>query len=385
LATLLPKPAGAKVFLPPGGPVLFLQKKKFFLMTQFYPLRIRNIRSETRNAVSISFDVPAALRPVFDFKAGQYVTLRAAIDGEDVRRNYSVCASPLDGELRVAIKALEGGRFSNFAHQVLREGHEIEVMPAAGRFTAGFAAGEARWYAAFAAGSGITPVLSLIRTALLTEAESRFTLFYGNRRSTEILFLEELAGLKNRFMERLEVFHFLSAEEDDIALFNGRLDLAKCGEILRTLILPAQVDLFFICGPEGMMLAAETALRAAGVGTDKILLERFAAAGGPPARREQAAREAAGRRIGVLLEGRKSTVTFDAALGNILESVRAAGMPAPFACKAGVCATCRAKIISGEVEMLVNYGLTEEEVAQGYILTCQSTPKGDGLVISYDT
>ncbi|MEE3503806.1 2Fe-2S iron-sulfur cluster-binding protein [Acidiphilium acidophilum] len=354
---------------------------------RFYALPVRDIRRETSDAVSISFVVPGALEEKFNFKAGQYLTLKADINGEDVRRNYSVCASPLDGELRVAIKALKGGRFSNYANQQLKAGDFLEVLPASGHFTTEFSPAQARSYAAFAAGSGITPVLSLIKTALQTEPASHFTLFYGNRHSTEILFLEELAGLKNRFMDRLEVFHFLSAEEDDITLFNGRLDLKKCNEILHELLDPAKVDLFFICGPGGMMLAAEAALLEAGVEPRQILLERFGAVGESPAhvaRASEASQAAAGRKIGVVLDGRKSTVTFDAKLGNILDNVRAAGISAPYACKGGVCATCRAKVISGSVEMLLNYGLTEDEVAQGYILTCQSTPKSTNLVISYD-
>jgi ring-1,2-phenylacetyl-CoA epoxidase subunit PaaE len=226
-----------------------------------------------------------------------------------------------------------------------------------------------------------------MKTVLKTEPKSRFKLFYGNRQSSGILFLEELAGLKNRYMGRLEIFHFLSMEEDDIALFNGRLDESKCAEILRTLVDPLSVEKFFVCGPEGMMLAAESALLQAGVAAEKILLERFLGAAPSAAQSESAlaaARAAAGRRMSIVLDGRKSTVVFDAALGNILDSVRAAGMPAPFACKGGVCATCRAKLLAGAVDMKVNYGLTPEEVAQGYILTCQATPRGDDVVVSYD-
>ncbi len=354
---------------------------------QFSPLVVRDIRRETADAVSISFEVPSALADKFSFKAGQYVTLKADIGGEDVRRTYSVCVSPLDGELRVAVKALQGGRFSTYANEVLQPGDVLDVLPASGHFTTSFAPAQARHYAAFAAGSGITPVLSLIKTALQTEPASRFSLVYGNRRSSDILFLEELAGLKNRFMDRLEIFHILSAEEDDITLFNGRLTHEKCREILRTLIAPVEIDLAFICGPEDMMLAVEAALLEAGVAREQILLERFAAVGATlaqSAHAREAAKAAAGRKIGVVLDGRKSTVAFNAELGNILDSVRAAGMSAPYACKGGVCATCRAKVISGSVEMLLNYGLTDEEVAQGYILTCQSTPKGDDVVISYD-
>ncbi len=353
----------------------------------FHALTVAEVRRETRDAVSIRFDVPDDLAEVFAFQAGQYLTLRAEIGGEDLRRNYSICAAPLDGQLRIAVKALPGGRFSTFANEVLREGDRIDVMPASGHFTAPFGQGRAFEYAAFAAGSGITPMLSIIKTVMKTEPASRFKLFYGNRGSAQILFLEELAALKNRYMERLEIYHFLSREEEDIALFNGRLDEHKCREILGNLVNPREVELFFICGPEAMMLGAEEALLAAGVAPEKILLERFLSAGPSPAQSESAlaaVREAAGRRMGVLLDGRKSTIVFDAALGNILDSVRAAGMPAPFACKGGVCATCRAKLLAGAVDMKVNYGLTPEEVAQGYILTCQSTPRGDDVVISYD-
>jgi len=352
----------------------------------FHALQIAEVRRETRDAVSIRFDVPEELAPAFAFKAGQHLALRAEIGGEDVRRNYSVCASPLDGELRIAVKALPGGKFSSHANEVLKPGDVLEVMPPAGHFTAEFGARSAA-YAAFAAGSGITPVLSIMKTILRSEPKSRFTLFYGNRHSSSILFLEELAALKNRYMGRLEIFHFLSMEEDDIALFNGRLDEGKCAEILRTLVDPLAVEKFFICGPEGMMLAAEGALLQAGVPAEKILLERFLGAAPSAAQSESAlaaARAAAGRRMSIVLDGRKSTVVFDAALGNILDSVRAAGMPAPFACKGGVCATCRAKLLAGAVDMKVNYGLTPEEVAQGYILTCQATPRGDDAVVSYD-
>ncbi len=350
----------------------------------FHALTVEEVRRETRDAVSIRLGVPAALADLFVFEAGQYVTLRAEIAGEEVRRNYSLCVSPLDGELRVAVKALPGGRFSTYAHQKLAAGDVIEVMPPAGHFVAPVAA-PGGLYAAFAAGSGITPVLAIMKTVLGRDSESRFKLFYGNRTSGDILFLEALAALKDKYMGRVEVYHFLSGEESEIALFNGRLDGPKCREILEVLVEPAAVKRFFVCGPEGMMAAAETALLAAGVAPEAILLERFTAAAGPVSEAAQAVvREAAGRRMGVLLEGRKSTVPFDAALGNILDSVRAAGLLAPYACKGGVCATCRAKLVSGEVDMRVNYGLTPEEVAQGYILTCQATPRGDDVVISYD-
>jgi ring-1,2-phenylacetyl-CoA epoxidase subunit PaaE len=353
----------------------------------FHALSVRDVRRETANAVSIAFAVPSALADLFAFKAGQYLTLKAEINGEDVRRTYSICAAPGDNDLRIAVKRVPGGIFSTYANEALRPGDRLELLPAAGHFTENFVPGRAQTYAAFAAGSGITPVISLIKTALTVEPDSRFTLFYGNRRSGEILFLEELAALKNRFMARLEIFHFLSGEEDDIALFNGRFSPEKCAEITATLLEAPAIDRFFICGPEPMMLAAESALLQAGVAPSRILLERFAAAGTSPAQNahsRQAVQAAAGRRMGVVLEGKRVSVAFDAARGNILDSVRAAGLAAPYACKGGVCATCRARLISGSVEMRRNYGLTLEEVAQGFILTCQSTPNGDDVVLTYD-
>lgn len=354
--------------------------------TEFQSLTVAEVRRETPDAVSIRFHLPEDARERFAFQAGQYLTLRADINGEDIRRNYSVCSSPLDGELRVAVKALEGGAFSGYATRELKAGDRIDVLPATGHFTALFSPDQTRHYAAFAAGSGITPILSLIKTALSVEPGSRFTLFYGNRLSAQILFLEELSGLKNRFMGRLEIYHFLTLEEEEIDLFNGRLDRGKCDEILDTLIDPATIDMAFACGPEGMMLAAEAALLAHDVPADRILLERFASGGARvlDAAARETAEAAKGRRMGVVLDGRKLTVTFDAEAGNILDSVRKAGAPAPFACKGGVCATCRAKVVSGDVEMRINYGLTSEEVEQGYILTCQSVPLSDDVVLSYD-
>jgi len=355
--------------------------------TDFHPLRVAEVRRESSDAVSIRFDVPEALADTFAFQPGQYLTLRSTLGGEDVRRNYSVCVSPLDGELRVAVKMLAGGRFSTHANETLRVGDTLDVLAASGHFTYRFDPANRHRYAAFAAGSGITPVLSLIRTALLTEPESCFTLCYGNRMSSQVLFLEELSALKNRFLGRLEVYHFLTMEEEDIDLFNGRLDRSKCDEILATLVDPGTIDMAFVCGPEGMMEAAEQALLAANVPSDRILLERFASAGSSPVLDEAAratAQAAAGRRMGVVLEGRKLTIEFDVDAGNILDSVRNAGAEAPYACKGGVCATCRAKVLSGTVDMRLNYGLSAEEVAQGYVLTCQATPTSEDVVVSYD-
>ena len=357
------------------------------MSTGFHTLTISQVRRETADAVSLCFTVPDALKPLFAFKPGQHLTLRADLDGQDVRRNYSICAAPQEGELRVAIKRVTGGLFSGFANAGLIAGAVMEVMPPHGAFTWTFDPAQAGHYVGFAGGSGITPVLSLLKTALLTEPDSRFTLLYGNRDTASIIFLEELASLKDRFMGRLSILHFLEDEEEEVELFNGRLDAAKCADLLDRVIPVADVTAFFICGPGPMMDAVEKSLLDRGVAREKVLLERFAI-DRPDAAQAAAtaarAAEAAGAKVTLVLDGRRRSITFDPALGNILENARAAGLPAPYACKAGVCATCRGKLVSGKVEMGANYGLTQAEVDAGYILTCQSVPVGSDVVVDYD-
>jgi ring-1,2-phenylacetyl-CoA epoxidase subunit PaaE len=353
----------------------------------FHRLRIADVIEETAEAKSIRFEVPEALRETFRFRPGQHLTLKAEIDGEEVRRNYSLCVAPEDGELKVTVKRIAGGRFSSWANETLRPGDEIDVMAPHGSFTWEFDPAASNHYVGFAGGSGITPVMSLLRTALLAEPESRFTLVYGNRDSQSVIFLEELARLKNRFMGRLEVHHFLAEEMEDIELFNGMLDRAKCEEVLTHLVDAERAAAFFICGPGPMMDAAEEALLARGVPKDRIHLERFTADRPVEALQAQLqamSQEAQGLTMLVTLDGRKRRVPFSADAGNILDSARLAGLPAPFACKAGVCATCRARIVSGAVEMAARYGLTDDEVASGYVLTCQSVPQGEGVEVDYD-
>jgi len=353
----------------------------------FHTLRIAEIVPETAEAKSIRFDVPEELRPAFAFRPGQHLTLKADIDGEDVRRNYSLCVAPQDGQLKVTVKRIAGGVFSNWANDNLKPGDAIEVMEPHGSFTWEFRSQARNHYAGFAGGSGITPVMSLLKTALLSEPDSRFTLFYGNRDSGSVIFLEELAALKNRFMDRLQVHHFLAEEFEDIDLFNGMLDRTKCDLILGSLIEPEEIAAFFICGPGPMMDAAEEALVAVGVPAERVLVERFTAerpSAALAAQMQALQSRAAGLSMVVTLDGRTRRVPFDAAAGNILDSARVAGMPAPFACKAGVCATCRARVTRGAVEMAARYGLSDQEIAAGYVLTCQSVPKGDGVEVDYD-
>jgi len=350
----------------------------------FHALKVTDVRRETEDAVSLTLE--AAEAEAFGFLPGQHLTLRQQIAGEDVRRNYSICATA--GEpLRVAIKRVPGGVFSNWATEHLAAGDLIEAMAPHGHFTWQFRAGTRATYVGIAGGSGITPILSILKTGLATETDSRFVLLYGNRSSNSIMFLEELAALKNRYLNRLQVYHFLTAEADDVELFNGRIDAARMEMILEGLVDPTQIDAAFICGPGAMMDSAEIALHAAGVPAGVVLVERFTA--GPRseadvARERALEQRAAGLKVQVTLDGRRRTIEFDAAKGSILENARTAGLPAPFACKAGVCATCRARLVAGEVEMKVNYGLSQEEVARGYVLTCQAVPLTEGVVLDYD-
>lgn len=356
------------------------------MSTHFHPLKVAEIVPETADANSIRFDVPPELRDAFAFKAGQHLTLKAEIGGEEVRRNYSLCTAPADQDWMVTVKRIAGGVFSNWAADNLKAGDTIEVMPPHGSFTCEFDPGARRHFVGIAGGSGITPVMSLIRTALREEPDSRFTLLYGNRDSSSIIFLDELAELKDRYMGRLELFHFLAEEEGDFALFNGMLDRDRCGEAIEALIgAPRDVAGWFICGPGPMMDAAEGALLDRGIDKDRTHIERFTAGRPSAALAAEMAElqtKAAGTTVAVTLDGRTRRVAFSQA--NILDSAREAGLPAPFACKAGVCATCRARVTSGKVEMAARYGLTDEEVAEGYILTCQSVPVGDGVAVDYD-
>jgi len=352
----------------------------------FHALRVAEIVPETSEANSIRFDIPAELRDKFAFKAGQHLTLRATIDGEEVRRNYSLCTAPDESDWMVTVKRIGGGLFSNWVGDHLKPGVEVDVMPPHGSFTSEFAASKSRHLVGIAGGSGITPVMSLIKTLLRNEPNSRFTLLYGNRDSSSVIFLEALAGLKDKYLGRLELYHFLDAEEQDIELFNGMLNRERLEEAIASLVPDAaEVSDWFICGPGPMMDAAEGALLDRNIPKERIHIERFTA--DRPA--EAVAREMAelqtkaeGVTVSVTLDGRTRKVAFTQ--GNILDSARASGLPAPFACKAGVCATCRAKVTSGRVEMAVHYGLTDEEVAEGYVLTCQSVPLGDGVAVDYD-
>jgi ring-1,2-phenylacetyl-CoA epoxidase subunit PaaE len=356
------------------------------MSVHFHPLKVAEIVPETAEANSIRFAIPPELRDAFSFKAGQHLTLRATIDGEEVRRNYSLCTAPADADWMVTVKRIGGGLFSNWIGDQLKAGDTLEVMVPHGSFTTEFDAGNQRHLVGIAGGSGITPVMSLIKTLLREEPLGRFTLLYGNRDSSSVIFLEALAGLKDKHLGRFEIYHFLDQEEQDIELFNGMLDRTRVADAVEHLVPDAaEVDGWFICGPGPMMDAAEGVLLDRNIPKERIHIERFTADRPAEAVSREIAQlqsQAEGVSVAVTLDGRTRRVPFTA--GNILDSARTAGLPAPFACKAGVCATCRAKVIKGKVEMAARYGLTDEEVATGYVLTCQSVPLGDGVAVDYD-
>lgn len=354
----------------------------------FHTLKIKDLRHETDDCASIAFEIPESLKQDFEFKAGQYLTLRAEVNGQDLRRSYSICSSPKEGELRVAVKKIEGGKFSTFVNEQLKVGDSLEVMRPTGNFGTEISAAQAKHYVAFAAGSGITPIISIIKTVLATEPQSRFTLLYGNRDVQSIIFREEIEGLKNEYMTRLAVHHFLSREQLDAPMMNGRLSGDKCQQIFGKLVQLDDIDEFFICGPESMIFSVRDYLVAQNIPAEKVHFELFTSPDGKLGQEKRKARlandDGKTSHITVILDGK----TFDFDLrhntDNILDAALKAGADLPFACKGGVCCTCKAKILEGSVEMDVNYGLVADEMKKGFVLTCQSYPTADKVVVDFD-
>ena len=353
---------------------------------RFHRLTVRDVRRETPHAVSIAFEVPPALAGDFAFTPGQYLTLRATIDGEDVRRSYSICAGADDGELRVAVKAVAQGVFSRWVNQSLHPGDTLEVMTPTGRFGAGAAAPGGGVYVAFVAGSGITPVLSIVRTVLQREPSSRFFLFYGNKSAADILFRDSLTELKDRFLDRLAVLHVLSREAQDVPLLNGHLDGEKVRALLGTMVPVASVDHAFICGPAAMIDDVQATLRGLGLPEDRIHVERFVSSeGGRPRPAPVAvAPDAPPAHVAALIVDGKRREVPVAEGEAILDAAIRSGVDLPFACKGGMCATCRARLVEGTATMDVNYSLEPWEVSAGYVLTCQAHPTTPRVVVDYD-
>lgn len=355
-------------------------------MTQFHPLVIKDIRRETPECVSIAFDIPNQLSDQFVFTAGQNITLKKIIDGEEVRRSYSICSSPLDNELRIAVKMVNDGKFSSHANLQLKKGEMVDVLPPTGRFSVRPEKGKAHQYLAFAAGSGITPVISIIKTALAAEPASVFTLVYGNRNRNSIIFREELEALKNKYIHRLIIHHVLSREETDAPVNYGRIDAEKCALMAKYLFTPEKMDHIFICGPEEMIFMVRDWLLNRGIAKEKIHFELFTVPGQKieniPTKQVQHAEKLS--RVKLKLDGIMVNYELPFDGSSILDGALSAGADLPYACKGGVCATCRAKLIKGEVEMDTNYALEADELAAGYILTCQSHPRTDEVEINFD-
>ncbi len=356
--------------------------------THFYPLRVRAIEPDTEEAMIVSFEVPADLADRFAFTQGQYLNLRANIDGKDLRRSYSVCSGVDDGVLRIGVRKVRGGVFSNWIAEQVRIGHSIEIMPPQGRFYVPIDPQSKRHYLGIAGGSGITPVLSILKTVLTREPASSFTLLYGNRGLKSTMFKEELEDLKNRFLTRLEVHHVFSEESTDAPLHHGLLDQARIAQFLQRLIRPQSVDHAFICGPYQMNDQAEAALRQAGVEAACIHIERFglpqgAAAAGAVMHSSQAG-DAAQCRVTIIRDGQRQAVDVHQDDPSILDVAMAAGMDLPFSCTSGVCGTCRARLLKGQVRMDRHFALEKADIEAGFILTCQAHPLTAQVEISFD-
>ena len=361
------------------------------MASHFRTLQIKEVRRETPDCVSICFVIPPGLEDEFRYKQGQNITIRTRSGEEEIRRSYSICSSPLENELRIAVKQVPGGRFSSFANQELTKGGELEVLPPSGKFYTELHRAQAKSYLAFAAGSGITPVLSLIKTVLATEPQSRFTLVYGNRNRSSIIFKEQLESLKDLYMDRFVLHHILSRERMDSPLNYGRIDVPKCRELGQKLIDVQKADEVFLCGPAEMTFAVKEWLEQEGVDQKKIHFELFTtqdrAKGGKEQEKKEGVSTLQGQRSKVTIKLDGISTDFDLAYDgeSILDAALNQGADLPFACKGGVCCTCRARLTEGRVEMEVNYALEAEELAAGFILTCQSHPRTERVIVDFDT
>jgi ring-1,2-phenylacetyl-CoA epoxidase subunit PaaE len=355
----------------------------------FHKLAVKEVKKETPDCVSVLFDVPDELKQEFQFTQGQSLTMRTTINSEEVRRTYSICSSPLENQLKVAIKKVEGGLFSTFANEELKTGDVLDVMQPVGKFNTPLLSSSKKNYVAFAAGSGITPVLSLIKTTLQKEPQSSFTLVYGNRSRASVIFFEELEGLKNKYISRFNLIHILSRERTDAGLNFGRITGEKL-QALAKLVEYKNTDEFFICGPEEMIFCVKDFLEGLGIDKKKIHFELFTSPGQKNKlaadSRQPAVDSGAQCSITIKLDGRE--INFNQPLSSditILDAALKQGADLPYACKGGMCCTCKAKLVEGEVAMDVHWGLEEEEINEGFILTCQSHPRTETVIVDFDT
>lgn len=355
--------------------------------SHFHTLKVSDIVKETEDCVSVGFEIPEDLTYNFQFIAGQNLTLRATINGEDVRRSYSLCSAPFEGELRVAIKKVQDGVFSTWANESLKVGDEIQVMTPTGSFIVNTEEANKEHYVGVAAGSGITPVISILKAVLHSEPNSTFTLFYGNKNASSIIFKEELEDLRNTYLGRLEIHNILSREDQGMDYAHGRIDAEKVNYFAENFMEVKDVKAFYICGPQEMTEITRDTLEALGVAHENIHFELFTAATPAKAKvekKEKSKSSSAKSAVTIILDGDETHYEVANSGKNVLDAALDAGADVPFACKGAVCCTCRAKVMEGSAEMDMNYALTDEEVEEGYILTCQSHPTSEKLVVSYD-
>lgn len=359
--------------------------------TQFYKLKVAEVRTETPECVSVKFEIPEDKKELFQFQPGQYLTLRTMLDGTELRRSYSICSAPGDNELRVAVKYVDNGKFSGYVNKILKVGDEIEVMPPLGKFTPHSLQQKGKKYFAIAAGSGITPIISIIKTILEIDATAEVTLLFGNKNRGSIIFKESIEALKNKYINRLRIYHIFTRETMDMPLFNGRIDAEKMDVFCNKLIDLSSMEEIFICGPEAMILSTrDYFLNDRKIDQHKVHVELFSSPDQPHhaseewKKKQEAIDPSKTSRVTVRLDGR----AFDMNLGyvgeNILDAALQQGADLPYACKGGVCCTCRAKLVEGEVEMEVNYALEPDEIAANFILTCQSHPRTERVVVDFD-
>lgn len=357
--------------------------------THFHPLKINEIRKETPECISIQFEVPDELRSVYQFLPGQNITLRTMLNGTEIRRSYSICSIPDENELRVAVKLMDKGKFSGFAHTLLKAGDTLEVLPPSGRFYTPLNASNQKHYLALAAGSGITPVISLIKAVLTTEPQSHFTLLYGNKNRSSIIFKDQLDALKNKYINRFSLHHLLSREKTDISLYHGRLGSAKMEEMNGRLFNLEAIDEIFLCGPQEMIFGVSDWLKSKNYPAEKIHFELFISPGqaiGQEVKPTSNQQDTSGQHslVTIKIDGIETEFPLEYESKSILDAAIDAGADLPYSCKGGVCATCRAKLLEGKVEMDLNYALEDDEIENGYILTCQSHPRTPVVKISFD-
>ncbi|MCO8073963.1 phenylacetate-CoA oxygenase/reductase subunit PaaK [Acinetobacter lwoffii] len=351
-------------------------------MSQFIPLTIKSIQPQTEQAICIAFDLAPEQLDTFQYQPGQHLTIRHLTDDGELRRCYSICSDTQE-DMSIAIKKIDQGQFSTWANAHLKAGDVLEVMPPQGVFFQKAAKAGGQNYLGFAAGSGITPILSIVKSVLNRQADATFTLVYGNRSWKQTMFSEQIMDLKDRFKERLQLVNIFSRELNDSEIFNGRIDAEKLQQLFQANLISAEADHCFACGPEEMMAAVETVLPTWGIQRSKIHTERFNTGTAPKATAQQIESRSE-ERVNIILDGRELIVEVSKQDDSILDAALRAGADLPYACKGGVCATCKCKVLEGQVEMAVNYSLEEDEIQKGYVLSCQARPTTANVRLSFD-